>query len=483
MKRAVALVGHFPWKSLPLARRLEQDGWEVSWIVRWPSESRWLVANGVPAARVLETWRVDAVAGEDLQVLSRELAELEAPGLPFMRDLVQMDRYARRESHEGQIRYLAHLNRILTAFVRERGIQVISTRQDTVLQLLVFHLARRLGITALAPDKVRYPAERWGFFTGPHQAELLPLRPVGPGDREAARAFVRAFRGPGYAPPPQWGTLGHAVRALPGQLGFFRQWVAWSREDRGIRNNRWTVPDLARMYVRRRWNLLRTHAASSAFDAPRADRPFFLYTLHIQPESSVDVLGSWFSDQRTVIGHISRATPATHDVYVKVHWADVGNHAPGWYDELRSIPGVRVIGPDVGTRDLLQRADLAFTVSGTIAYEAGLLGRPCVVFAPMFFNGLPTVHRCDTPPALPALVSRLLAEGGQGDDEEAVVDFVAGVVAASFPGQHNRLVDPLSPADLDEVSAAYARLWAHLQAGAPAAPAGRARAAAGAGVP
>jgi hypothetical protein len=482
VRRGIALVGHFPWKSLPLARRLEQDGFEVSWIVRWPSESSWLAANGVPASRVLEAWHVDTVTGEELQALSRELAELEAPGLPFMHDLVQMDRYARREGHEQQLRYLAYLNRAVTAFLRERGVRIVSTRQDTVLQLLVFHLARRLGIVAVAPDKVRYPAERWGFFPGPHQAGLLPLRPVGPEDRDAARTFVRAFRGAGQAPPPQWGALGHVVRALPAQLAFFRQWVGWSRADRGIRNNRWTVPDLARMYVRRRWNLLRTHAAASAFDAPRADRPFFLYTLHIQPESSVDVLGSWFSDQRTVISHISRATPATHDLYVKVHWADVGNHAPGWYDELRAIPGVRVIGPDASTRDLLLRADLTFTVSGTIGYEAGLLGRPAVVFAPMFFNGLPTVHPCESPPELPVLVSRLLADPGAGEDEEeAVVEFVAGVHAASFPGQHNRLVEALSPADLDAVADAYARLWAHLEGSAPSAPARGVPAAARAG--
>jgi hypothetical protein len=467
----LAFAGVSPQRAFPLARGLEEAGFTVFWVLKWRSEAEWLREKGVPADRFLDTSRL-GTRNEDPDRLAAELAEFEAiPGAPRVRDLMLMDRHLGRCDFAFALRYLGHLNRAVTAFLRDRRVEIVSTLPDTAVQIMSMWIARRLGIPAVVPTPLRFPALRFGFCPSHESAEFVPMREVQPADYAAARTVVDEFRRGRVA------AVDHAevrkvtsiTRMLPRQIRYFRQVARWARHDAGEKHHRWTLADLLRMYVGKRAALARTRLRMD-FQSRIGSRPFVLYAVHVQPESSIDVYGAFFSNQEELVRHIARSTPATHDVYVKIHLANTGEQATAFYDRLKRIPGVVVIGPNVPVRALLERCSIVFTVSGTMAYEAGLLGRHAVTFARMFFDRLPTVHHCDTPPALPALVSRILAEP-ERDRTEEIVAAVAELHAASFPGEFTARGGGkvFGPDDVRRLGAAYRALHARTYGGSAAA--------------
>jgi len=221
------------------------------------------------------------------------------------------------------------------------------------------------------------------------------------------------------------------------------------------------------MYLRRRANMLR-FTLFPPYSQP-GTAPFCLYALHTQPESSIDVAGSYFSDQAALITFIARSLPVTHELYVKIHPTDVDGKSLSFYRRISALPGVRLINFDVNSRDLLERASIVFALTGTAGYEAGLMGKPVVTFANNFFNAMPTVQYCGAPPELPALINSLIGAGTPRDLRQRLVEFLADLKAQSFAGEVNRMYQPnadqLSAEDLRNLRIAYDTVYDALAAG------------------
>jgi len=254
-----------------------------------------------------------------------------------------------------------------------------------------------------------------------------------------------------------WGSV---FRRLPLHLREGWRMVRQTRYDAGNDFARYPLAALARMYVSKKWHLFQSNLFLRPQVAAGA-RPYVYLGLHRQPESSVDVIGSWFSDQPSFIRTIARSIPLGHDLYVKLHISDVDGWPLRFYRDLESIPAVKIIGPTADSRRLLDGAALTITNSGTMAYEAGLLGKPAITFARVHFNELPTVRYCATPPDLPLLIEEQLARAPRPGDDAAIVEFMARMFAWSFPGMPNRSIfdTALKDSDLSSLVNAYQRLY------------------------
>ena len=154
------------------------------------------------------------------------------------------------------------------------------------------------------------------------------------------------------------------------------------------------------------------------------------FPMHVQPESSIDVMGSFFSDQLKLIKDISRALPANTTLAIKEHpnFLDMNNYS--FAQKMKRIPNVKLIKYDIPTFDILRRSDIVFTVSGTTAYQAGLQGIPAVIFSPMFFEGLSSVHSCTNICELRVLVYKLLTNFTR--DYEADCQFMEKLMKNSY---------------------------------------------------
>lgn len=107
---------------------------------------------------------------------------------------------------------------------------------------------------------------------------------------------------------------------------------------------------------------------------------FFLYPLHLQPESSTSMFASYYSDQLYTIKHIAFSLPFPFKLYVKEHPQAIGTKSMNFYWELKRIPNVVLISPYEDVSRLIKQSSGVITLTGTIGMEAAFAGKPAYVF-------------------------------------------------------------------------------------------------------
>jgi hypothetical protein len=461
MNKRIALVRYPPEYFVPFEQALKAVGFEVFWINALRSDSEFLLTRGAHRENVLDTsaFSPSDYSLEDCRV---RLARLEAPGLPRIHDVIMMDRHLRRVGSDLAIKYLGHLERIVTGFFQGNRISLVTSWRDSALQILSMLICRKMQIPWVVPTRIRIPQDLYGFCESHHTEGLIQFRGTSPEDRVWAKQFLGEFRSKALRPGLKMAarTFQDVLRMLPLHAGSFVYEFKKSLADAGTTYARYALPELVRMYARRRINM----AMYYLFPPYRAPRqyPFCFFGLNTQPESSIDVIGSYFSDQIALVTVIARSLPVTHELYVKVHPTDVDGKPHSFYRQISRIPGVRLIDFRVDSRDLIRKADIVFTLSGTVGYEAGLMGKAVVAFAKNFFNCLPTVHYCSDPTDLPGLIKQVLLGPSQQSDA-LVIECLANFRAASFDGEVSRAWNdqPLSLADLEGLKSAYLKVFHH----------------------
>jgi len=194
-------------------------------------------------------------------------------------------------------------------------------------------------------------------------------------------------------------------------------------------------------------------------DLDDIDGRIAFYGLHVQPENSIDVLGAYVSDQLKLIKDIRRSLPFDTTLVVKEHPNFLGMKKPGFFRELRNVPNVRLIRHDVPTFDLYDRVDLVLTVSGTTAYEAGMLGIPAITFSPMYFGGLSSVRYCSSVSDLKDMAADLMDNFSR--DYDADCRFMETLLENSHDAYWT---DPLfdsgvlDPENIEKLAGAFAAL-------------------------
>jgi len=134
------------------------------------------------------------------------------------------------------------------------------------------------------------------------------------------------------------------------------------------------------------------------------DRRLALFTLHKQPEASIDVIGGLHTNQLSLIETVSKSLPVDYLLLVKEHSNAIGDRGREFYEAVCSLGNVRLIDPWADSRELLKKAEAVFTVSGTIAMEASLMRRNALTFAECFFSHMPMVQYIRNPAYIPDML-------------------------------------------------------------------------------
>jgi hypothetical protein len=461
----IALARFTPHYFLDFSRALERVGFEVFWINALRSDTDYLRKNELTKDRILDTSDFDPHA-YDIAECRYRLRNIETTDGPMINDIILMDRILRNKDHEFSIKYLGHLEKVVSAFLVQNQITIVNSGRDTALQLITMLICRRLGIPWIVPTRARIPQEMFGFCQRHDTEKLIQIHELTPEDRLWAENFLSDFEKKSLRPALKTSARSFAdvIRLLPIHVKVFFQELSRATVDMGNDYARYTILTLIRKYIRRRINMFRYKLLPPYSQV--GDQMFCFYAMHTQPESSIDVVGSYFSDQVGLINWIARSLPASHELYVKVHPTDMDGKGPDYYRRITQIPGVRLISHSIDARELLRRCSLVFTLSGTIGYEAGLMGKPVITFARNFFNTLPTVHFCDSPTTLKNLVLQLLDKPIASNWREGVLEFLAKLKASCFKGEVNRTygaqITPLSAEDLAILQQVYPVIYKRL---------------------
>ncbi|HSH03954.1 MAG TPA: hypothetical protein VLL52_15670 [Anaerolineae bacterium] len=146
---------------------------------------------------------------------------------------------------------------------------------------------------------------------------------------------------------------------------------------------------LSKFYAKTK-NLLALKQSGRYWDdlPPLGEEPYVLFPLHMNPEASTMIYAPNFVDQEIVIANLVKNLPLTHKLYVKEHPIMVGRRPRGFYDSLRQWPNVRVVIANADSFELIRYSDLVTVITGTMGWEAILMGKPVLTFGRCFYSGI-----------------------------------------------------------------------------------------------
>lgn len=413
-----------------IATALSAAGHAVFWITTDEYWTGWLVARGVSRDAILQLVFSprDFLDPDEKKRRLAEIIHSEAGADLTLNQTLMMDQFImyknKPDINEYLFLYYDHIKR----FLEENRITDLIAEPTNTNEMVAYMICRELGINYISPCDLRHPPGRLVFFDSYLQKTVIPRRDTG--ENVSGQALIDVFTSNG-TPPPYFEKLAKMrvldpVRLTKSVLNRVKRNAVFQR-------NNLTHHDLAGrigLAVSRVINGFYLRHLCRYDDLDQISGRIAYYPLHVQPESSIDVLGSYFSDQLNLIKNIRRSLPFDVTLVVKEHPNFLGIKKISFFRALRRIPNVKLVRHDVSSFDIYKRSAIIFTVSGTPAMEAGMMGIPAVVFCDMYYNGLSSIHLCTDLTKMRELVDRLL--GSFSRDYESDCRFIEQLVKDSY---------------------------------------------------
>lgn len=154
------------------------------------------------------------------------------------------------------------------------------------------------------------------------------------------------------------------------------------------------------LLFRKNRKLVKYYGAISQDHIPSDKYVFF--AMHYQPERTTSPQGDVFRDQLMAIEALASALPEGWVVAVKEHprqfrgWANsLHARSKEYYQKMKSISNVRVIGLGVPSGELIRSSQAVATIGGTAGWEALAYDKPVMAFGWTWYSGCPGVFDVD----------------------------------------------------------------------------------------
>jgi len=371
------------------------------------------------------------------------LASLEGNGVPTIHNMILGDCVVSKLPYTDALGYATFLARRLEEVYRKVRPMIIIGDFDSVHGSMGYAVAKRLSIPWFALQFSPLPSGHVALCSDMSPGSVVTLEP---GRHERLRAFaaqlladfeLRRVQASAYIPPNLL-SPGFILKHIPSQIAAFARTLQRRRNRALLRFTEvsgWhSIRGRVREGVRVRRNLLLLRHRRLIREPP-PDQRFAFFGLHMQPEASVDVWAPFFSNQIRAVELLSRSLPPTHKLLVKLHKSDVTNYSPEYLAELANLPGVEVVSPYADTHQFILRADIVFSIQGTMGLEAALLGKPVIMFGNILGDLFPSTTVVGKAIDIPALVRAQLARPPPSRSE--VVEAFALYLAPFYPASSN----------------------------------------------
>jgi len=359
-----------------VASRLACDGITVYWIV----------VNRQLRDFLIEKYHVDTVL-----YLSKDDSEdtRDSVGDYRLNELIYGDRTLRHQK-EMAYRFLRNIQKPIYNFLKKKNIRMLFGEVTWAHEILIHRLVGScsdLDAQYLQPHTIRIPVGRFGFFKDEYQSELVFLSRKNSIGHVAGGPMIHLAK-PDYLALNDL-KLGQQ-RSFSARLSRLRRFFTMENidvNDPTLIANRWTSfkTMASQEFNREAYRLV----PLVDFSQELASLKFIIYSLHKQPEASIDVAGRYYEDQLTNIINIWRAIPEGWHLFIKEHSNALGDRSWHFYQRLKRLRNVVLIDHNADSHAMVSKSQAVFTVTGTMAYEAALMGIPSFTFGNVFFNRLP----------------------------------------------------------------------------------------------
>ena len=396
------------------------------------TELDYYIENGIPAERIcdLSIQKFESLKQEHDAFYDAALCYDKQFSAKLNR-IITMDRILKEKNYDYALCYLGFIAQRVDTFLTEHNISVVFQESTWAQELVIAEVCKMLGIKNYSPLTVRIPSARCGFFEYLshddmyHRKNTCDMKEVA---YEAFSAVVNKGEKPNYFYLEEPAT----IATKQNLTSLFRQ----VRMIASGKKNSMCTPSLHQLILSKvKMVILRKALLGSSlvFQSNTAlPSSYILITLHVQPESSIDVYGNTYANQIEFIQAISKTTPAKYKILVKEHLPSVGCRPKGFYKELAKIPGVILVDPRQDSHTLIKKASMVVSATGTSCFEAALLGVPAVTASKMFFSELMLVDQFNP---YEESVEDLLSQANTIDNSpQSIVNKLERILCNSFDG-------------------------------------------------
>lgn len=286
--------------------------------------------------------------------------------------------------------------------------------------IILYHLCRLLGIPTVVITQAPFPARIWitrtiedfGTFDSVAGAGVpleLPAEPTVPFYMRRTRPLQRGLE-----------TAGRVAReALKLAAKTVTLKIVVDRDARDRNLNR---------LVQAMDEFGTGHPSRADEVEPDLDLPFIYFPLHLQPEMTTDTWGFEYADQLLALEELAAAVGDDVLIYVKENPKQTRlMRDRSFYQRLSAIPNARYLSAAVPSFDLTRKCLCVATISGTVGWEALLMGRAVIHYGVTWYSGMPGAFRWQGPQTLRAALDF------KGSRDELSKAFEA-LARKSYPG-------------------------------------------------
>ncbi|MCE8040709.1 DUF354 domain-containing protein [Halomonas daqingensis] len=346
-----------------------------------PDEREVYLDIGVPSENIHNINEVNALSPLD----DGKGLDIERGFYYCINAIISSDRLLRRKSYEESVLYLNRLIEYFNKVLDENKIEMVILEPTWAHEILMCEVAKAKAIKSYFPHTMRIPYKHFLFFNGYRQEEFFKRDKSEFNNSDALAAYNSIVH---KGEKPLYFHKNNNKNNFSLTL-LSKPFKGLVKEFRGEKNL-YVTPRVHRLIIDKVSKITRRQGVSLLvdFDQPKNEDNYVFVSLHVQPESSIDVLGNMYTNQIEYVRAIAKTTPSSHKVYVKEHSNALGDRPLGFYRDMRDIPGVVLVDPNLDSHALMKKADLVISVSGTTSFEASLMGVPAVTSAKMFFSDL-----------------------------------------------------------------------------------------------
>ncbi len=300
-----------------------------------------------------------------------------------LNSIVYMDRTLRKKSKRYVDKYLFFLLNKIDYFFKSVKPKIIFIEPTWTHEILICKFAKKYKVSIVAPVKDKLLPDRFMAFQDENHLKFYK----NPNSKNALQLSKEAFSSVVNDRPVQYFTKFNNRN----KLDFTK------------------IPKLFRLIKISIFNLRNPNIQNSVFNdvfvkiksiirskyqlflldfkkLNKVDKKYILITLHVQPEASIDVVGTKYSNQVEFIRNISNTTPNDYTLLVKEHSHAIGNRPNSFYKSLLEIPNVILLHPYQNARSAIKNASLVISNTGTSSLEGSILNVPSITATEMFFH-------------------------------------------------------------------------------------------------
>jgi len=335
----------------------------------------WIVVNRKLYHYLLENYGADNVLYLDRSYSNKQSAAVD----DFcINELIYGDRVLRYTMNHA-VAYLTNIQLPIQDFITNKKINIFFGEHTWAHELVIKRMANRLGINYLDPQVARIPNGRFGFFYGESHEHLFKIAE----DKPLNGIEVFGVQRPTYL------NLNNSIlaqqRSVKSRLNKAKRFITNENIDKADPT---IISDQLlrfRLRVQLEINKEAYYLVKRCSFNEVKHTDYVFHTLHMQPESTIDVFGRYYENQYQMILNLWRKLPLGWKLVVKEHTNAIGDRPYSFYNKVAKLPNVYFVDERTNSHDLISKAKLVVTVAGTVAYEAALMQVPAVIFSKAFF--------------------------------------------------------------------------------------------------